>query len=117
MKLFNRQNQQPDVPPELQPYYGTSQNSAVRRWLAWGLRMVILVAIIVLIVLGVRWGWHKLHKQTSTTTPSNQSQVNQPPSKDNIPKTSGAPAQTPSSDTTNNTAVPPPSGSLPNTGG
>jgi len=117
MKLFKRQSKQSDVPPELQPYYDTAPTSTARGWLFWTLRIVILVVIVALIIWGALWGWHRLNTHTSHTTPPSKSQVNQPPSENNVPQPSGKPAQTPASGTTNNGAVQPPTGALPNTGG
>jgi cytoskeletal protein RodZ len=116
MKLFNRQNKQSSVPPELQPYYEASPSSAKRGWVFWALRILALVIIVALIVWGALWGWHRLNTHTGTTPPA-KSQVNQPPSENNIPKPSGQPAKTPSSNSTNSGTVQPPSGTLPNTGG
>ena len=113
MKLFRSQyTQDSAIPPELQPYYAA--DTVVPR-VSRLTKLLVLLAFIVVLVLALlagRFLWHVTHTHTSNLTPSSKSQLNQSPNVDNSPKSSGTPAKTPASNTTNNTNV-----TLPNTGG
>jgi hypothetical protein len=109
MKLFSRKQQhtQPIIPPELQPYYnmGSHQKSM------WRNRQVLLpLAVIVaaLLVIGI-----VVWQIIAHTTPNNSSSgrtpaASQSPQHNTTPKTTGAPATTPSTGKTNTSTVPNP---------
>jgi hypothetical protein len=86
------------IPVELQAYYAVRPVlSRTKRWLS----LLLLLAILVAAVVAGRFAFHRYQTHTSHATPSTQSEVNQTPTVNNTQQTTGTPAQTPASSTTN----------------
>jgi hypothetical protein len=100
MKLFwqKQQHPKPVIPPELQPYYGHGSNGGWRRFILPGLIVVGLLIIGVII-------WKIIDMNTSGNTERRDDYIQAPQDNPSLNGQDRKPAQTDSSNSTNNKPI------------